>query len=809
MKQYIFLFLLFVAPPIWAQQVLVEPYLQNPTPSSIWICWETRLGDDGRVEWGLTEELGQVTEGQAAHVHIASRHHKIQLTNLQADTRYHYRVITGDYTSATFHFKTPPTTDSEAAFRLVAMSDMQQDLLNIDRYREIIEDGVVSYMTAQFGADLAAELGLVLIPGDLVPDGRLYGSWANAFFTPGRQLMPYVPFMPVPGNHEHDSQYYFDYFHLPNNGTPGFEEHWWYTDYSNVRIIGLDSNGGYRIPEQLQWLDQVLADACAADHVDFVFAQLHHPHESELWPAGNLSYTGEVIERMENFSTDCTKPSVHFFGHTHGYSRGQSRDHRHLMVNVATAGGNIDYWGEYNQIDYAQYTVSQAEYGFVLVEVEAGEMPRFRLSRIGRGDENNRQDNVVRDALEVRLNNEPPRSPLIRSALPARVDPDCFTLGTRGFRDSDGDSHQATHWQISRSCEDFSDVVVDRWTQSQNIFDGADQQADDDLTDEVIEGLMPMTDYCWRARFRDTGFTWSPWSTPEAFQTGASDQHPLPLLNGDAEDGTAHWQIEDGTFEALANDQCDGGAAHGGAHFFSVGGACDSSAYARVSQSIDISGFTVQIDAANTILGYGGYLRNYNGRDHPEMFARFVDGNGDLLGETEPVGTLNSQWTLVSHSADIPPDTRRMELVLVGTRNAGSDNDSYFDDVYVHLTVGNRACDPAPLAPPEPDGGVPDAGPQDANTALIDAAAPRDGGMPSMSDSQLTDGASTVRDGGMTPIDTASDAMPATPDAMNSPAGNERSSESGCACSATDPSTRGDLIFAFIFLLGARRFWLS
>ena len=68
-KKYIFLLLLFVAPPIWAQQVLVEPYLQNPTPSSIWICWETRLGDDGRVEWGLTEELGQVTEGQAAHVH--------------------------------------------------------------------------------------------------------------------------------------------------------------------------------------------------------------------------------------------------------------------------------------------------------------------------------------------------------------------------------------------------------------------------------------------------------------------------------------------------------------------------------------------------------------------------------------------------------------------------------------------------------------------------------------------------------------------------------------------------------------------
>ena len=45
---------------------------------------------------------------------------------------------------------------------------------------------------------------------------------------------------------------------------------------------------------------------------------------------------------------------------------------RSASLNVATAGGNIDYWGEYAQRDHAEFSVSQDEWGFVLVEVTAG-----------------------------------------------------------------------------------------------------------------------------------------------------------------------------------------------------------------------------------------------------------------------------------------------------------------------------------------------------------------------------------------------------------------------------------------------------
>ena len=62
-------------------------------------------------------------------------------------------------------------------------------------------------------------------------------------------------------------------------------------------------------------------------------------------------------------------------------------------MNVATAGGNIDYWGEYAQADYSEFTVTQDEWGFVLVEVEAGDEPEFVLKRISRGNENTFRDN--------------------------------------------------------------------------------------------------------------------------------------------------------------------------------------------------------------------------------------------------------------------------------------------------------------------------------------------------------------------------------------------------------------------------------
>ncbi|CAN0536292.1 unnamed protein product, partial [Laminaria digitata] len=396
------------------------------------------------------------------------------------------------------HFTTPPRPESERGFRLVAMSDMQIDRRRSDQFREVVHEGIIDYVTAQFGPELDQELGFVLVPGDLVDNGAVHRQWVDEFFAPSAALISKVPVYPVPGNHERDSDHFFRFFHLPDNGTAGFEEHWWWLDYSNVRVLGLDSNSGYRNDAQLQWLDEALDAACLADHVDFVFAQLHHPHHSELWPAGNTSYTGEVIQRLEDFSTRCAKPSVHFFAHTHCYSRGESRDHAHVMVNVASAGGNIDYWGEYTQTDYPEYTVSQDDYGFVLVEVEAGADPEFRLRRISRGNANQSRANEVRDAMRVRRFNTPPTTPQAIFPAATSVNPACVVLSTDPFEDPDGEPHGASHWQVSLDCTDFSAPVHETWRQHENWYDGVDREAGSSLIEETVTDLEPQTSYCWR-----------------------------------------------------------------------------------------------------------------------------------------------------------------------------------------------------------------------------------------------------------------------------------------------------------------------
>ncbi|SVE34345.1 uncharacterized protein METZ01_LOCUS487199, partial [marine metagenome] len=55
------------------------------------------------------------------------------------------------------------------------------------------------------------------------------------------------------------------------------------------------------------------------------------------------------------------------------------------------------------------------------------------------------------------------------------------------------------------------------------------------------------------------------------------------------------------------------------------------------------------------------------------------------------IGTYNSFWTYFSNEYQIPVDTRSMQMILMGTRYAGDDNDSYFDDLFLKI-LQNESC---------------------------------------------------------------------------------------------------------------------
>ena len=86
-----------------------------------------------------------------------------------------------------------------------------------------------------------------------------------------------------------------------------------------------------------------------------------------------------------------------------------------------------------------------------------------------------------------------------------------------------------------------------------------------------------------------------------------------------------------------------------------------------------------------TKLDYGGYLSNWGGSDHPEMVVFFLDDNSNELDNGIPLDTYNSTWTLVNYTYPIPAETRKVKMVLMGTRFSGEDNDSYFDDIFLKV----------------------------------------------------------------------------------------------------------------------------
>ena len=666
--------------------LLVAPYLQLATPTAIWVRWETETGSESRVEWGLTEALGQVTCGTSWASWLDTPLHAVHLTGLAPDTRYYYRSLTGDVVSEIASFVTPEDPALLGSSRFIVVSDMQKDSGNPSVWRAIVEEGVIPFVTAGSDGDVADAVDVVMIPGDLVEEGWDIADWRDDFFAMAAALSAQVPIYPVLGNHEGNTPFFYDYFQLPENGTPEYLEHWWWHDQGNVRMIGMDSNSGFRIQEQLDWLDQVLQETCTDPTIDFVFAQLHHPFKSELWLPGEVDYTGDVISRLESFSTACDKPSIHFFGHTHGYSRGQSRDHQHLWVNAATAGGNIDYWGEYAQADYDEFTVSTDDWGFVHVEVRASPEPMFRLQRVSRGDEDEPLDNVVTDLVEVRRENLPPATPY---AIPPAASAACtgtLTLAGSPFDDLDGDLHDASHWQLALGCDAFDEPLVDAWIQRRNVYMDKDHQAGDNLEDHQVNGVAVTGELCMRVRYRDAGLVWSDWSAPVTFGVGGELLGEALVTNPGAEEGIQGWTVSAGVLESLTAGECDGIAPATGERYFAVGGLCASSDYGEAHQLVEVAEAWIEtVDTGDASVAFGAAFATWAGDDVPGVTLRFLDEAGAPIGADVTLSSQATSWTPEVLSAPVPAGTRTFELVLTGTRNAGDDNDSYVDDI--HLTV--------------------------------------------------------------------------------------------------------------------------
>jgi hypothetical protein len=150
--------------------------------------------------------------------------------------------------------------------------------------------------------------------------------------------------------------------------------------------------------------------------------------------------------------------------------------------------------------------------------------------------------------------------------------------------------------------------------------------------------------------------------------------------------------ISSGDFPALTSP----GPVDRGLNFFS-GGPSNASSSAR--QLIDVASVASSIDLGSTRYQLSGFLGGFSSQsDHAVFTATFLNSQDAPIGigSIGPVlnGDRNNVTGLLERSTDgiVPVGTRSIEIRLALTRNAGSYNDGYADNLTLKLT-------PVPLPP--------------------------------------------------------------------------------------------------------------
>ena len=180
---------------------------------------------------------------------------------------------------------------------------------------------VAQAMTTYF--DTARRFPFVLMLGDNLYDD----DYTNEFSVPYKPLLDLgVKFYAALGNHDRDLEIHFKPFNMNDVDRYSF-------DQGNARFVALNSNHPSD-PLQLQWLDQVYADAGTRWRIAF----LHHP----LYSSGqHAAESRDVIKPALEPAMIRNHVDVVFSGHEHLYER--VKPQHEVKYFVSGGGGRYLY----------------------------------------------------------------------------------------------------------------------------------------------------------------------------------------------------------------------------------------------------------------------------------------------------------------------------------------------------------------------------------------------------------------------------------------------------------------------------------
>jgi len=327
------------------------PYIQNLTPTSAIIKWETTARPDSSV---LFRKAGD-EDWTSALIAPSRTLHEARLTGLMPGTEYQYQAdyrssASGDNESAMATFRTPE--ENPLNVRFVVYGDT----------RSVPEDHrkVVRAVLDRTGG----RIDFVIHTGDLVTDGRRYSFWGPEFFGPLKELAGSIPIYTVLGNHEVNSENYFDLFALPGN------ERFYSRDFGPVHVSFLDSCWPLAPgSEQYEWF---VSDVAASD-APWKLVVFHHPVFTS-GPHGGLGEDGRPAELPIRHLQEHYVPlfeqydvAMTFSGHDHLYER----NYKDGVYYVTTGGGGAPLYDvEQNKVQNPYSQVLLVTHHYCLVEVD-------------------------------------------------------------------------------------------------------------------------------------------------------------------------------------------------------------------------------------------------------------------------------------------------------------------------------------------------------------------------------------------------------------------------------------------------------
>ena len=219
---------------IFDDEIIIGPYTQNVTNTSITILWETdTITNNNRIEYGNTTNYEHIDYGKSD-----TYHHEITIHPTFSSG--HYRVISDNIESRDFEFKLESHCQDKGSFTCVLYGDSRGIWDNWTHATKVAN--AINTEKPDFAIHL----------GDMVDNGTIHSEWTS-WLNLMRPLMQNITVFGVLGNHEENADRYFEIFALPNN------EKWYSFDYGPCHFIILDQYNLSTIFSQYNWLKKDLS----------------------------------------------------------------------------------------------------------------------------------------------------------------------------------------------------------------------------------------------------------------------------------------------------------------------------------------------------------------------------------------------------------------------------------------------------------------------------------------------------------------------------------------------------------------------